>query len=259
MDFEKLLNEEQAMQQPATPLFAASLFKTIGETDSAWRFSGIASDEDVDTDGDAIMRKSLDLSYANQRGYVNWDHSREPEYQLGYLTKATLVSKKNVEELRKNGFPNLSETATVYMEGELYKANTKAQHVHEIMKSTPEGAPGLGLSLDGAVARDTKNGGIVKAFVRGVAITPQPAQPKTLVRMMKSIQAYNELQVGNFSADLPAEIASQVVELMQKGTTKSQEMKHDEAVLWVLRERPNWTYDLAKKVVALTMTHKERN
>lgn len=259
MDFHNVRPLESAFSDTDQPLFTTNLFKATGETEEAWKFSGIASDEDTDVDGDRILKKSIDLSYANARGYVNWDHSREPEYQIGFLTKATIVSSREVEKLRKSGFPNLSETATVYMEGELYKSNPKALAVHEIMKSTPEGASGLGLSLDGAVARDINSGGIVKAYVRGVAITPQPAQPKTLVRMMKSIQAYNQLQGSADLADLPGAIAGQVVEMLNKATTKTAEMNEDEAVLWVLRQRPNWSYDLAKKVVGFTITRKGKD
>lgn len=256
MKFDNLLSEDEAMERPSAPLFEMNLFKAAGETETAWKFSGIASDEDIDSDGDVILRKSLDLTYANSRGYVNWNHSREPEYQLGYLTKATIVTKGEVEELRKSGFPTLSETATVYMEGELYKNNPKAQHVHDIMKSTPDGSMGLGLSLDGSMARDVKNGGIVKAFVRGVAITPQPAQPKTLVRMMKSIQAYNSMQGADISSDLPVAIAEHVVDLMAKSAGGSNGMNHEEAVLWVLHQRPKWSYELAKKVVDFTISKK---
>lgn len=261
MDFQNLLTAEDALAAPAQPLFGATLLlKSVeGEGDDApWRFSGIASDEETDVDGDVILKKSIDLTYAKQRGYVNWDHSRQPEDQLGYLTKAEVIGASHIKELKKS-FPHLSETASVYVEGELYKELPKAKHVYSIMKSTPGGAVGLGLSLDGAVARDVKNHGVIKAFVRGVAITSQPAQPKTLVRLKKSIQAYAELQEVGLPADLPAAIAGQVVELLQKGTAVPAGMEHDQAVLYVLKQRPRWTYELASKVVNYTMTKSKRS
>lgn len=261
MDFSNILTAEDALAAPAQPLFGATLLlKSVEEQgdDKPWKFSGIASDESTDVDGDVILKKSIDLSYAQQRGYVNWDHSRQPEDQLGFLTKATIIGSKQLSELKKS-YPQLADTASVYVEGELYRELPKAQHVYNIMKSTTDGNIGLGLSLDGAVARDVKNGGVVKAFVRGVAITAQPAQPKTLVRLTKSLQAYSELQDVGLPADLPAAIAGQVVELLQKGAAAPAGMNHDQAVLYVLKQRPAWSYELASKVVTFTMSKSKRS
>jgi len=54
----------------------------VSKGSEGWSFSGVASDEGEDEDGDAILRKQLDISYAQQRGYVNWNHSRNPADHL---------------------------------------------------------------------------------------------------------------------------------------------------------------------------------
>lgn len=62
----------------ASPLFGAqmTLFKAASASDAPDanpKFGGVASSEDTDVDGDAILRKALDISYISKRGYVNWD------------------------------------------------------------------------------------------------------------------------------------------------------------------------------------------
>jgi len=248
------------------PLVHLSLFMkavTEAETDDVkWRFHGVASDESEDVDGDAILKKALDLSYAQQRGFVNWDHSRAPRDQIGYLTKATLITKGNREGIERALGKKLETGASVFVEGELYKGVERAAEVRNIMAAAGE-SPGLGLSLDGALARDVASGGVVKAFVRGVAITPVPAQAKTLIRLRKSLMGY-EAMGDSLPADLPAEIAGHVIEELEKSGILNRQviqgdsprMSFDQAVLWVLKKRPKWSFEIASNVVRYTMQAK---
>jgi len=237
-------NIEQAFLNPDSSLaYGMILTKTIGETDELWKFAGIASDETEDAEGDTILRKSLDLTYASRRGYVNWDHKREPELQLGFLTKAELVSGKDIETLKKKLDVDLPKTASVYVEGTLYKYVPKAEAVYNMMKSITDPTRGPGMSLDGAMAREVTSGDVVKAFVRGVAITPIPAQPNTLCRLVKSLRDYSAGENDKHGLEQ---------ERMLKGMT------FDEATLWVLKQKPEWTYDLASRVVRFTIQNKEK-
>jgi len=255
-----------ALDQPPQPLCGAMLFllkaADSDTPDGPMKFMGIASDESEDVEGDKILKKNVDLSYAKARGYVNWDHSREPGNQLGFLTKAEIVDGDNVGKLRKDlGLP-ISSSASVFVEGEFYKHVPKAMEVFNIMKSTPVGQPGLGLSLDGAMARDLTSGGIVRAFVRGVAITPVPAHPKTLMRLKKSLQGYELFrEAGAMPEDLPAAIASEVVAELKKsmGPAEHPKMSLDQAALWILKKKPEWTYNFAQKVVRYSMLKTKRS
>lgn len=211
------------MNLDIAPLFDLdlSLFKAVeGETDTEWKFAGIAADESRDAEGDEILKKQIDLSYASTRGYVNWNHGREPGDQIGYLTKAIIVDEKQLDALSKSFDAHIPRTASVYVEGRLYKHVPKAESVHQIMKSSPAGA-GLGLSVEGGVQRDAKTGRLQKAVVRGVAITYVPAQPQTLLQLRKSIDT---------SAVDPL-------------------LTNEQAILSVLRQQPTWTYDIAAQVV----------
>lgn len=228
-----------------------------------WRFRGIASDEAPDVEGDEILRRSLDLGYAASRGFVNWNHGTDPEDQIGWLDRAELVSPRDVPRLEDDLGVALSKTATVFVEGSLYKYVKRAEAVASLLKSAPPGK-GLGLSLQGEMARDPKDLRILKAFVRGVAITQVPAHPRTLVSLAKSLKgggmqkeagkglSPEELRevAGLVSGSLAAELRKSL------GIPEPRPLTRDEAILTVLKNRPHWTYAVAAGAVDHVM-HKE--
>lgn len=252
----QLASETDQTNPPSHPLMAMRLLKAIPEgADGPWRIRGVASDETQDIEGDRILRKSIDVSYAARRGYVNWDHGKGPADQIGYLTKCEILDEPKIEELSKS-IPEITSTSTIYIEGELYKHVKRAQETHDLMKSVPDGAPGLGLSLDGMLARDKRSMGVVKAFVHGIAITPAPCHPATVAHLKKSLAAYRTLFDGEgaLPSDFTAAIADEVMDRLRKhliGATSSS-MSHDEAVLFILRKRPRWSYELASRLVKYT-------
>lgn len=215
-----------------------------------WRFLGIASDESQDVEGDSILRRSLDLSYADSRGFVNWEHSSEPEHQIGYLTKAELIRPGDIKRLEKDLGIELSKTASVLVEGELYKYSSKAEHVANLLKSAPAGK-GLGLSLQGALARDPENGDVLKAFVRGVAVTAVPAHPRTLAQLAKSLE--KDLTKSPDPADVPDVIRGYVdakVEELRRAIQGEPPVMipRDEALLVIMRRHPSISLATAEKV-----------
>lgn len=209
-----------------------SLLKSASSDGGYPKFGGVASSENTDVDGDSILRKMLDISYISKRGYVNWDHSRDPENQLGYTTRAEIIRPADLGMYEDKLQVTLTKSASLYVEGILYKESAKAMHVHSLLKSIPEGEEGsLGLSVEGGVLR-TKDG-IQKALIRGVAITPAPAQPDTLCRLVKAL-----------SFDVSNTVEGLVVnEALMKGLTLS------EAVVRIMELRPNIPLELAKQIV----------
>jgi len=211
------------------------LFKAtaVEGSDGDWTFQGVASDESADVEGDELLKNIMDLSYAQTRGYVNWNHSQEPSDQLGFLTKCHIIAGEQVlSDLSKSMGQTLSPTASVYVEGQLYKNVSKAKDVYDVLRSAPAFSPGMGISLEGGLARNTATGKLVKAVVRGIAITPKPAHPLTMMKLRKSLE--------------------QVTGELAKTEPGPQAYSFDEAVLWVLRQRPNWNYGLATKFVTYT-------
>ena len=47
------------------PLVGMTMVKAVQDGDT-WKFAGIASDETEDVEGDTILRKALDVSYAQR-------------------------------------------------------------------------------------------------------------------------------------------------------------------------------------------------
>lgn len=171
------------------PMFGTSLhlLKKAETIPGLWKFGGIASSEAIDAEGDVILRKVLDVSYLAKRGYVNWDHSRAPADQLGFTTRAEIIEPNDVGRYEEILDVPLEKTVSVYVEGALYQSVKKAQEVYEILKSIPSGVEGaLGLSVEGAMVRN-EDKSIARAVVRGCAMTPVPAHPDTLCRLVKSL------------------------------------------------------------------------
>lgn len=199
---------------------------------NGFKFGGIASSEDADEEGDVILRKHLDVSYISRRGYVNWDHSKAIEHQLGYTTKVEVIKPSDVSRFEDMLQVPLTKSASLYVEGAFYEHSPKAMQVYDLLKSIPPGTEGsLGLSVEGGVLRSDQ--GVVKALIRGVAITPSPAQPDTLCRLMKSL-----------SLDVNSSVEGVVVETLAKsGLTESQ------AIIKVMEMRPQYDLKLAQKIV----------
>jgi hypothetical protein len=230
----------------------------VGE--GPWRFQGIASDESADVDSDEILRKTLDLSYAQSRGFVNWEHSSEPEHQIGYLTKAELIDPKQLPKYETALGVKLSKTATVFVEGELYKYVDKAEAVANLLKSAPAGK-GLGLSLQGALARDAEKGDVLKAFVRGVAITAVPAHPRTLAQLAKSLRARPEkaepCEYLDPSVKSYVDTAIQELRCSIQGP-EPQNLNREQALMWILQRYSNVTLAGAEQIYEFAMKAKER-
>jgi hypothetical protein len=236
----------QFEEHPSEVLFATTFWKSLNtdnDEKKPWQFAGIASDESEDVLGDSILKKSLDLSYAQTRGYVNWDHSREPSHQLGFLTSIDIISGDKLSAIRKSLGIDVPDTASVYYEGELYKHVPKAVEVQQILKSIADNphAKGLGVSVDGVCARDKSDHSVVKAFVRGIALTPAPVHTQTLAVLRKSLLSNS---------------ASEVTQMLNREVGKDallKSMTREEAVLFLLKRKPNWTYGFANQVVSYTL------
>jgi hypothetical protein len=98
------------------------------------------------------------------------------------------------------------------------------------MSSLPEGkSSGLGFSVEGSIVRSHDT--LSKAIVRGVAVTPVPAQVETLCTLVKSLSIEIEIEVEK--KDHSGLDRSQALELFQ--------------ARW-----PNFSMGFAKRVVDFT-------
>jgi len=146
------------MDNATITLFQAQvgLKKAASDKQGEWNIYGIASSEGIDQDGERILRESLDNSYLRKRGYINWNHSKEPGDQLGYTTKAEIIMPGMIDKYQDMLGINISKKSSLYIEGILYNGATKSAEVKNILESVPKSAgagSSLGLSVEGVMTK----------------------------------------------------------------------------------------------------------
>lgn len=153
-------------------------------------FAGVASSELEDEEGDKILKSILDISYLQDRGYVNWNHSSAAEDQVGFVRKADIIEVDKVPYYENLLGTTLNPSASIYVEAEVYKETEIGKRVMDILRSIPRGRKSsMGISVEGALQR--RDGVLVKAKVRGIALTPSPVQKDTLCTLLKSLPCFS--------------------------------------------------------------------
>lgn len=137
------------------------------------KIGGIASTADKDSDGEVLEPEGFDLGYFLKNGFINWHHQSKtnPAAVIGEPTKAEITEKG------------------LYIEGELYKDSPVAKQVWDLAQTLEKSSKGrrLGFSIEGkALERDLLDKKrITKAKITGVAITPSPKNPCTIMDIVK--------------------------------------------------------------------------
>lgn len=143
---------------------------------------GIASTTRRDTDEEILDPKGFDLSYLNERGILNWNHSHEPEDCIGEPIHT---------ELRKEG---------LYVKSMLYPDSEKAQKVYKLAETLrkSKGNRRLGYSVEGkATDRDPLDpSNVVRAKITNLALTLSPKNPDSIVDIIKgNYHGWNDNEV----------------------------------------------------------------
>lgn len=145
--------------------------KKTGKT--AWKFKGIASTADTDTDGENLIPQGFDLSYFLSDGFVNWNHQSKNN-------PAAIIGEPTFAEIRPEG---------MYVEAELYQNSKVAESVWELGQVLDKSSKTrkLGFSIEGKVLqKDPLNEKrITKAKITGLAITPSPKNKQTFADIIK--------------------------------------------------------------------------
>lgn len=166
-------------------------YKRIDLSKSTGRLvAGYASTSDVDSDGESIVQKGLDISYYQKSGWLNFMHNNNPSHVIGIPIESYIDNR---------GF---------YTKGMLLN-NEMANHVWSLEQELKSlGYPRhLGFSIEGkVVGRSAVNKSkIVKAKVTNVAITHIPVNTAaTFETVSKSFvpPTYDEV-VSYIMKDLP--------------------------------------------------------
>lgn len=140
------------------------------------RIGGLVSTEALDQQGDRLMQKGIDWSYALDKGWFNYEHKAGPENVLGHPEVI-------VEAMHKG------EPATK-VEGVLYLHKPKAREIYETALAMQKSSTRrrLGFSVEGKVeARDGDR--IMKSKVLNIAITAHPVNADARLDVLKSLAA----------------------------------------------------------------------
>lgn len=139
------------------------------------RIKGVCSSIAEDSDGQFLDPNGMDCAPLLKKGFFNWDHQ-------GKKTSAAIVGEPDKAEVVSNG-------TELYVEGFLYPDSEEAKSIYKLAKVLEKNSPNrrLGFSIEGQVVEkdplDERK--IKKARITGIAITPCPKNPNTLLQLVK--------------------------------------------------------------------------
>lgn len=139
------------------------------------RIKGVCSSIAEDSDGQFLDPTGMDCAPLLKKGFFNWDHQSKK-------TSAAIVGQPDVAKVVNNG-------TELYVEGFLYPDSEEAKSVYNLAKVLEKNSPDrrLGFSIEGQVVEkdplDERK--IKKARITGIAITPCPKNPNTLLQLVK--------------------------------------------------------------------------
>tara|TARA_B100000282_G_C31712669_1_gene481898 strand:- start:230 stop:958 length:729 start_codon:yes stop_codon:yes gene_type:complete len=166
------------------------------------RIGGIVSTQSKDQQGDEILQKGIDWTYALSKGWFNYEHKQGPDAVLGHPD--------TIEPTTHNGEP------ATRIEGVLYLHKPLAREIYQTAMALEKAQSDrrLGFSVEGqVVARDKAK--IVKSKVLNVAITAHPVNAEARFDVLKSLAAAAGYQTppsmgGSLSPLIPQSMANTV-------------------------------------------------
>jgi hypothetical protein len=155
---------------------------------------GIASTEAKDRHGEDMVLSGMSFDSYLEKGILNWDHMKGPQYVLGKPIDARIVS--DASSLKKG----LAGPA-FYHHCELFDSEP-GRAAWDLMKAY-ENDPKrqLGFSVEGAIL-ETLGSKLLKTRVDDVALTPQPANTETFAEFAKSLTAQDPALLIQYIDDM---------------------------------------------------------
>ena len=256
--------------------------KSGADKQKSRRIAGIISTESPDRQQEVVIQRGLDFQDFIQNGWFNDNHSKETDGILGYpeLTKTF-----GRGEILPDG--TVAPVNLTWSEGFML-TTPKAERIWELGKALQGTGRCLGFSVEGGInKRIGKNKKVIaKATVRNVAITNCPVNTESRLDILsKSLIAVENsddtllkaLTMGSGPLSQPAgprtgegagsilsmeslETGQKVLEFKNEDEDKKKKSKkkfkksltNDQAIRWVLAERPGISLVDAERVVNIT-------
>lgn len=192
---------------------------------------GIAASEHLDSSGERILVKGIDISSLTKDGVFNWEHKGENASQIvGKILDAKKILKRDdCDNDAQKYFWDKIKTPYIYVAGELFDhvGHTAAQDVAAMLKydkntNKSETKALINFSIEGS--RLGKEGStITKCIARKVTVTITPCNKMAFAEQMedkKSNKTMGSLQVAKDILDKFKKSEEVEIELMTKSAQK---------------------------------------
>jgi len=169
--------------------------KSQAATDDQHKVCGMASCETRDLQREVIIQKGIDCQPAIDSGYINWDHGKGPEDQIGIPLKLEVARIEDHPIMSKSGLNGWG----LWCEGLLLKGHPRADATWSLLDALdrmPGNPRRLAWSIQGrAFERDDMANKVTKSQLYHLAMTHQPVQTDSFAAMLKSLAA---IEKGEF-------------------------------------------------------------
>lgn len=154
---------------------------------------GIASTESKDRHNEEILLSGMEFGNYLEKGRLNWDHMKGPQYLLGKPLEASIVSDASTLSKKLQG-------PAFYHLCELYDSEP-GRAAWDLMKAE-ENDPNrrMGFSVEGAIL-ETVGSKLIKTRVDDVALTDTPANRETFAEFAKSLTAQEPALLNQYIHD----------------------------------------------------------
>jgi hypothetical protein len=183
---------------------------------------GIACSQHLDSSGERIMIKGVDISSLATYGLLNWEHKNDTASQIvGKILEAKkIMQKSDCENERHEHFWDKSRMPFVYIAGELFDhvGHTAAKDVaamleYDSLLNKKETKPLIHFSIEGSRLAKTGSN-IDKCIARRVTITNLPCNKMASAEKIESIKKSLK---NPKSADVAKEILSKFKKTEERG------------------------------------------
>lgn len=145
--------------------------------EKVWMVEGHAASDRIDQQGEKLILSGMDFKPFLKSGYINWDHSGNPEDLIGEPREAKIIE--------RSGSPSI-----FYVRGMLYKHVPRAVAVWNHLQALEKGEASItrkfGWSVQGGVL-ERRGNELIKSVVRHCALTHQPVNQDTFARCMAGL------------------------------------------------------------------------
>ena len=219
--------------------------ETVGETEGC-HFTGTASTEDQDREGEVLIQKGLDFTPFIDYGEFNWNHMAHAIVGYPVGKKAWFEEKCwKAEGMIIRGLPITPK----------YDTDMVIQQHNQLQKA--QTGRGLRMSVEGHVQkRGKKENCVEKATIFNIALTFKPQNPKcSLDLLAKAMNGAAEIQNDDdFYKSLSVESATPFVKEDLEGATKPT-LSVEKYLIKHLMSKKGYSRERAEKAVTKFLVH----